>query len=557
MLGMRGAGTSQGRGGERPRAGRLLAISALAAAAVLALAAPAGAQTLLDEQVSAAEAVDQTCFTRDLSGEAGVASRTIEAPALGEIEARLEGTSGDWDLALINAREGGTITASAYRGASEVAKGYAFTGERIVVQACRRSGDAETADLTVEFTAVDASGPAPRISLARVITPTQEDRDRLLDLGLDLTEHGGENFVGAVLYGAQDRRTLEAAGFDYRVDIADLVEADAQTARQDARYTAAGGGRTLPSGSTTYRRLFHYSEDMKQLAERNPHLVKPITLPFRTYEGRKVEGIEITQNPNLRDGKPVFLQMGVHHAREWPSGEHAIEWAYELVRGYKNGNDRIQRLVNRTRTIVVPIVNPDGFNISRETGELQGAGDGRDADSDAEMIAQLVAFGKEYWRKNCRFPKGPPEGNCTVQTGNGLAHPGVDPNRNYGGNWGGPGASTNPTAQDYRGPGPFSEPETRNIRALISDRQVVTLVTNHTFSNLVLRPPGIGGEPDTVDEPLYRRLGGEMTSENGYSNLKSYQLYDTSGTTEDWSYYATGGLGFTYEIGCQNKLGTE
>jgi hypothetical protein len=40
-----------------------------------------------------------------------------------------------------------------------------------------------------------------------------------------------------------------------------------------------------------------------------------------------------------------------------------------------------------------------------------------------------------------------------------------------------------------------------------------------------------------------------MTQHNGYVNQPSHQLYDTTGTTEDWSYYATGGLGFTVEIG--------
>ena len=34
--------------------------------------------------------------------------------------------------------------------------------------------------------------------------------------------------------------------------------------------------------------------------------------------------------------------MGVHHAREWPSGEHAMEWAYELVNGYKANNARVR-----------------------------------------------------------------------------------------------------------------------------------------------------------------------------------------------------------------------
>jgi murein tripeptide amidase MpaA len=79
-----------------------------------------------------------------------------------------------------------------------------------------------------------------------------------------------------------------------------------------------------------------------------------------------VLGIEIATDPfNLRDGKPIFLNMGVHHAREWPSSEHSIEWVYDLLDNYGN-EDRPTRLVRATRNIVIPVVNPDAFNISRE-----------------------------------------------------------------------------------------------------------------------------------------------------------------------------------------------
>src|SRR3954453_6224915 len=40
-----------------------------------------------------------------------------------------------------------------------------------------------------------------------------------------------------------------------------------------------------------------------------------------------------------------------------------------------------------------------------------------------------------------------------------------------------------------------------------------------------------------------------MAAQNGYSSQYGYQLYDTTGTTEDWSYNATGGLGFKFELG--------
>ena len=40
-----------------------------------------------------------------------------------------------------------------------------------------------------------------------------------------------------------------------------------------------------------------------------------------------------------------------------------------------------------------------------------------------------------------------------------------------------------------------------------------------------------------------------MTAQNGYANIHGWELYDTTGTTEDWSYNATGGFGYTFEIG--------
>ena len=40
-----------------------------------------------------------------------------------------------------------------------------------------------------------------------------------------------------------------------------------------------------------------------------------------------------------------------------------------------------------------------------------------------------------------------------------------------------------------------------------------------------------------------------MSEQNGYISQYSYDLYDTTGATEDWSYYSTGGLGYTFEIG--------
>ena len=51
-------------------------------------------------------------------------------------------------------------------------------------------------------------------SLVRVSTPTAGDKDRLIALGLDLTEHATDQYVEVVLHGADDARALQEAELD-------------------------------------------------------------------------------------------------------------------------------------------------------------------------------------------------------------------------------------------------------------------------------------------------------------------------------------------------------
>jgi hypothetical protein len=154
-------------------------------------------------------------------------------------------------------------------------------------------------------------------------------------------------------------------------------------------------------------------------------------------------------------------------------------------------------------------------------------------------------------RKNCRVSSSTPSkytrGSCDDNKAGSLR--GTDPNRNYGGLWGGSGASVSWSDETFRGDAPFSEPEVQNIRELISSRQVTNLITNHTYSNLVLRPPGVADFGFPLEEPTYKALGASLAAHNGYSNDPGFGLYDTTGATEDWSFWSTGGLAFTFEIG--------
>ena len=522
----------------------LLALGATLAA-LLALAAPASA-SLLATTVSSASTAQRECAARPASpGAAGVVSRQVAAPAGGIVSAKLAAASGDWDLAVFDAA-GRTVGASAGFNAVEVAEGFVGRATTLTVQACRLAGSSGSAKVDVAFAPVPTGAGDQKAQLVEVKTPTPFHENLLNAIGVDVTEHGGPGYVGAVLYGDEDVDKLRKAGLEYEVKTPDLAARSRENARQDIAFAAATDRSPLPSGVDAYRHLWEYEYALKELARRYPDLVRPITLPNRTNEGRQVHGVEITKDAaNWRDGKPVYVQMGVHHAREWPSGENAIEFAFDLAMNYGR-SARITSLVDRVRTVVVPIVNPDGFNLSREAPVDLRDVTGTEGDAYAVMSLSEPFFA--YKRRNCRPVDGQPSppGVCGLQP---FRYTGVDPNRNYGGFWGGPGASSLPAYDTYRGPGPFSEPETQNIRDLVSKRQVTTLITNHTFTGLVLRPPGLRAQGPSPDEGIYKALGDRMSEQNGYTSQFGYDLYDTTGTTEDWSYYATGGLGYTFEIG--------
>jgi hypothetical protein len=524
----------------RRRSAALLALAGTAALGAGLLVAPPAAGAGPAARLTAAGAVARSCFTGPLPRGHGVDTTDATAPATGLVRARLAGAGdsdpGDWDLAVYDRATKRVVAGSAGFRSNELAEGYVTGGQQLVVQACRYAGSSRSVTLSVEFVAAPARAAATgqKVQVVEVTTPKRADKNRLQSLGLDLTEHGTPTTVQVVLHGDDDARRLRSAGFRYQVEIADLEQRVAANRRADQRFAAATARSGLPSGRTSYRRLFDYELEMKQLARRYPSMVLPFVLPERTIEGRDVAGIEIALDAkNTADGKPVFLNMGVHHAREWPAGEHSMEWAYDLLTDYGK-QARTTGLVRGSRNIVIPIVNPDGFVVSRE----------------ALPLGDFSPLDYEMKRKNCNPADSPAAsrgGICAANPAGRLR--GTDLNRNYAGFWGGPGASATWSSDTFRGGAPFSEPETRNIRDLISRRQITNLITNHTYANLVLRPPSIADTRPPLDEPQLAALGARMAGHNGYSNLPSYGLYDTTGSTEDWSFWNTGGLGYTFEIG--------
>lgn len=59
--------------------------------------------------------------------------------------------------------------------------------------------------------------------------------------------------------------------------------------------------------------------------------MKLFRLPYRSLLGKSNWGVEISHDVHTDAGRPVFLNTGVHHAREWPTAEFVLEFAWETL----------------------------------------------------------------------------------------------------------------------------------------------------------------------------------------------------------------------------------
>ena len=362
-----------------------------------------------------------------------------------------------------------------------------------------------------------------------------------------------------VLLWPGDLARLQATGLKFEVTVADLVARDAALYRDRAGVSTVA----LQPGQTAtgaYRRLADFERELRELVANHPTKARLIELPLKTLEKRTVYGIEIATDVANDDGRPVFYTDGCHHAREWPAAELPLMFAYDLLGSY--GTDpRITNIVDNVRTIIVPVVNPDGYNHSRESlVQLDNTQDpttdgGVVFGDDLILLALSVAppGGLEsYWRKNRRSYFGTHLGAGTVELerakpGNADVY-GVDPNRNYGYSWGDNqgGSTAEQTSQSHRGATPFSDAEAGNVAHVIRSRQPLALITNHTAGDLVLWPWGDTTD-DAPDNDLLQGLGEQMAAINGYTAQKSIGLYPTTGTTIDHAYGTAGTIGYTFE----------
>jgi hypothetical protein len=389
---------------------------------------------------------------------------------------------------------------------------------------------ASTAALTARGGAA-AGGAANVLRLARVWFDASTQH--LIDAFDETHTKYADGSIELLLWPG-DLQRLEATGLRYQITVDDLVARD--LAELAANEGADTGVDPQPGERTAYRVLADFEADMRSLVARFPDKARLITLPHKSHEGRTIYGIEIGTNVARNDGRPVFYMDGVHHAREWPSAEMPIMLAFDLLESY--GSDpRVTTIVDNTRVIIVPVMNPDGFHHSRSAPLDTGTTVRNPVDGTSPPV-----IGDQYWRKNRRNDGG--HALEPVQPGVG-AH-GVDPNRNYMYGWGGAGASNTKTSDTYFGPGPLSEPETQNVAHILRTNHVNAMVTNHTSGRWVLYAWSWTRD-DIAEQALVEGLGKGMASINGYTAQKSIDLYIHTGVCVDYAYGSFSCISYTFE----------
>ena len=206
-----------------------------------------------------------------------------------------------------------------------------------------------------------------------------------------------------------------------------------------------------------------------------------------TYEGRTIEGVKLSKNPS---NPAIFVESNIH-AREWITSASTNWIINELL---TSTDPEVMALTENFNWYIFPVVNPDGYEYSRNTYRL--------------------------WRKT----RSRQDQDCW----------GVDPNRNWNFEWqlGGDGSSDDPCSDTYAGATPFSEIETRTLSefALSIKDEIKVYLAFLSAARMILSPYGhtplVPADHDDqmkIMEAAYERLravhGTEYTFGNTYTTL--------------------------------------
>ncbi|KAJ0174573.1 hypothetical protein K1T71_009681 [Dendrolimus kikuchii] len=234
--------------------------------------------------------------------------------------------------------------------------------------------------------------------------------------------------------------------------------------------------------------------------EREYPAICTVTVIGKSVEGRAIKMLKISNSDATN--KAVWLDASIH-PREWISTAVVTYIADYLVKNFQ----KLSRCVTNKDWYIVPVLNPDGYEYTHTKDRM--------------------------WRKN-RACYG---GHCV----------GVDLNRNFSYGWGKngeEGSSDEPGHVFYRGPSPFSEPETVAVRDTIlgSTTPFTVFLSFHSYYELIIFP--WGHKEESCPDYLHLLEAGAIMARAIYDSTGMiYKVgstkdltYFACGTSTDWSY---------------------
>jgi len=266
---------------------------------------------------------------------------------------------------------------------------------------------------------------------------------------------------------------------------------------------------------SSYHRLNDIYDYLHYLQRHYPNVAEVIEIG-KSVQERPMFVLKIGSKKSTY--KPaIFIEAGIH-AREWISPATATYIIKQLV----ERSDQNQDLLDFYDIYIIPVTNPDGYEYTFTSDRL--------------------------WRKNRRKNLG--LGSLLL-----AMCDGVDLNRNFGHKWyqRAEKHSRNSGTQEqcagtYSGTGPFSEPETDNIRNFVSSIQenLVSYVSLHSYGQKILYPWSYTSA--RIEDWYDLQQMGEIMAKEIRKSSGDYYLvgressgqYQTIGGSGDWARGAMG-----------------
>ncbi|RHY03039.1 hypothetical protein DYB28_007975 [Aphanomyces astaci] len=250
--------------------------------------------------------------------------------------------------------------------------------------------------------------------------------------------------------------------------------------------TLKAGTYTASKFHNCFRTSAQIFEYVDALVAQNPTLLTREAIAS-TVRGKTIYAYKLTSGAS----KPQSLYyQSLLHAREWIAGSSNLFTLSSILDDIANKKPTAADTFN---LYFVPIANIDGYDISWN--------------------------GNRYQRKNANQ---------------------VDLNRNWPSFYKNPNPPS-PSAEDYPGTSPFSEPETKGIGAWLKAKnsELAGWVDVHSVAGLILYPYGDTTQPiGNGQDEKFQRLGRNVAAAAGrnYKGQTSAALYPAYGCFDDYHY---------------------